>query len=147
MVGVIVELVLALTLVSVLYSSAATKLGIGSVTAPGPGFYPLLLGIGMFVLGSMLLWQRRRWNAGFVLVGLSREERRAWLTVLAYAAGILLYPVGLKHVGYIPSTIALLFYMFLMAGHKRPLSGLLLAVGFTLGTYALFARLLEVVLP
>jgi hypothetical protein len=141
-----VELVLLLIPVSVLYAYMALKLGTGSVATPGPGLYPLLLAMGIFVLSVALAGQGWRRKGGFVLAA-ARAERRVWLTVAAYAAGILVYPVGLKSLGYIPSTIALLSYLLFLAGMRRVVFGLILASVFTVATYGLFATFLGVPLP
>jgi len=141
-----VELVLVLIPVSVLYAYQAVQLGIGSIATPGPGLYPLSLAIGILLLGGARAWQGWRQKGGFVLAG-ARAERRLWLTIIAYAAGILLYPVGLGTLGYIPSTIALLFYLLFLAGMRRVVFGLVLASVFTLATYGLFATFLGVPLP
>jgi putative tricarboxylic transport membrane protein len=141
-----VELVLVLIPVSALYAFVALKLGTGSIAAPGPGLYPLLLAIGIFVLSVALVGQGWRRKGGFALAAV-RAERRIWLTVGAYAAGILVYPVGLKSLGYIPSTIALLSYLLFLAGMRRVIFGLILASVFTVATYGLFATFLGVPLP
>jgi putative tricarboxylic transport membrane protein len=142
-----VELVIVLIPLSLLFSYGAIKLGIGSVAAPGPGFYPLLLGIGVLLLSAALLFQGRRREVVFALFSLSPEERKTRLKVVAFVSGILLYPLGLKYFGYIPSGIALLLYLFFLSGLKNVISGLILASGFIVVIYLLFVVFLEVPLP
>jgi putative tricarboxylic transport membrane protein len=141
-----VELVIALIPVSIFYAYTAIKLGTGTIATPGPGFYPFLLGVGILVLSCALAWQGWRRKRGFMFAT-APAERRAWITVIAYSVGILIYPVGLKSVGYVPSTIALLFYLLFLAGMRRVFFGLILATVFTVAVYGLFATFLGVPLP
>jgi hypothetical protein len=74
---------------------------VGSVTFMGPGFFPMMLGVGLLAIGlitSMVAWGdcRQRWQPQF-----------GWRAVLAVLGAMLAFALLVERAGLLPATMAL----------------------------------------
>ena len=119
----------------------AHKLPLGTLHEPGPGYMPMALAIVLGGLGLLVtlrsrrspLFQSLRWNeighAGKILLACS------------FAA------LALERIGYRSTVIILLVFLLGVIERQRPVIVTIVALGFSLGTFFLFADLLKVPLP
>lgn len=114
---------------------------IGSLAEPGPGYMPLLLAVGLGVLGLLVAL---RGGASPLFNTLDWSEGKRGLVMLV-ACGVAVF--ALEHLGYRLTMVALLVFMLGAVERKRPLPTLLVALGFAFISYFLFATLLKVQLP
>src|SRR4051812_6834147 len=114
---------------------------IGTLAEPGPGYMPLMIAGALGVFG-FLIALRSRSSPLFNTVDWS-EGRRG--IVMLIACGVATF--ALERIGYRLCMIALLVFMLGVVERKRPVPTLLVAFGFSLLSYYLFADLLRVQLP
>ena len=127
--------------VGVAVMARAVQLHVGSLTAPQPGFFPFLGGVGLTVMSSILLVQS--WSKGSIRPKISREIWRPGAMVFA----LVIYTIILNAVGYILASMVLSGMVLRLMGKKSwwNLGGVSLAV--TAGSFILFDRLLGIRLP
>jgi hypothetical protein len=126
-----------------LLSFEALRLDLGNLERPGPGFMPLVLGLGLIGLSAIYLslalahrnvrppsWERTRWKGPLM----------ATAAVVAY--GVLLVPVG-----FALSTAVFIAFWVAVIAKRRVQSGLVYAVLATGGLLAIFAWGLRLRLP
>ena len=114
---------------------------LGSLSAPGPGYMPLLLAIAFGAFGLVIALRGR---ASPLLDTIDwTEGKRA--VVLLITCGVAAFV--LEHIGYRLTMIAMLVFMLGVVERKRPLPTLLVALGFAFISYYVFATLLKVQLP
>ena len=139
------ELVAAAAVFALGLGALGGALGLGFWTrGPGPGFFPLWLGVLLVLLAAV--W------AGQVVRGKNVHEpepipsggRRAVALVLgALLVAILLLDV----VGYQLSMTALVLFVLVAVGRRGWFSSIVVALAAGVGIYALFANVLQVYLP
>ena len=125
--------------------SVATKLPYVSEVGPGPGFFPLWIGIGLVIFASYLM------ISSFVPSGTNfRGESQSWQTAGRVLAGWLAMMVAialLGKIGFVLSFVLLTIFL-IVALERRPV---LLAVGVAVGLavvfHLLFVVALDVSLP
>lgn len=141
------ELVLIVVLTGAVACYLSIKLGVGTAASPGPGFFPLIMGLLTLFFGVIVFVQKfRRKEAFTFLGGLSKEELRKWIIITVYLICIVVYPFGLKYVGYLPSTIVALMCFLALAGSRKWLLNLIISGVFSVVSYFAF-QLLGVYLP
>ncbi len=119
---------------------AARALPFGTLGAPGAGMFPVALA---FLLVAAGLWLAVK-GGGPSLRQLGWTEARRGLAVfaaLAFAA------LALEALGYRLTVAAVLLFLIGAVERKGWLPAALVAFGFAVGTYALFADFLRVPLP
>lgn len=125
---------------------SSLRLSLGNLHRPGPGLFPFLAGALFGVLSILSFLQNFR--------GLPGEERRAfwpnpqrgWKMVYVIIA-LILYSVGMKYLGFAPSTF--LFLIFLMRGIEPQRWSVILPISI-LGViffYGVFQYWLDIPLP
>jgi len=114
---------------------------LGSLSAPGPGYMPLLLAIALGAFGLIVVL---RGGASPLFSTIDWTEGRRAI-VLLITCGVAAF--ALEHLGYRLTMIALLVFMLGVIERKRPLPTLLVALGFAFISYYVFATLLKVQLP
>ena len=112
----------------------------GSLGAPGAGMFPAALALMLAALGLLLALK----GGGPALGALGWKEARPGLAIFAALA---FAPLALESLGYRLTVAAVL--LFLIGGIERKgwLPAVLVALGFALGSHALFADFLRVPLP
>jgi putative tricarboxylic transport membrane protein len=123
----------------------ASKLPFGRLSAPQPGFFPLILAILLAIFSLVLIVQA---------IGGTQEESAAsrggsatWKRIVLAVAALVVFAVLFESLGYIISTF--LFIAFLLRAVERQNWGLVAVVAFStsLITYLVFGLLLETPLP
>jgi putative tricarboxylic transport membrane protein len=120
----------------------ATRLHIGNFTVPGPGFFPLLLGIVVVLLSVCLIVFAEETGGD--------KSSFSWgnLKRVASVFGVLLfYGAVLELVGFLIASFVLLLYLSLVIGKQRIAGALLRAVIMTGLSYLLFDVVLKTQLP
>lgn len=120
-------------------------LGLGYWTrGPGPGFFPLWLGVLLMVLAGV--W------AGQVARGRNVHEPepvapRGPLAVTLVLGALLVVILVLDVVGYQLAMTALVLFILVAVGRRRWFESIVVALLAGFGMYALFANVLQVYLP
>ncbi len=122
------------------------KMGLGPLNAPGPGFFPVVIG-GVFSLLSGALFvtaSRRR--------GVPEEKsfwrlRGSWVKVLLCLLALVFYMAFLDYLGYLLTTTIFLFFLLKFVGKKGWAASFFIAVAVSLGSYVIFKKGLGVSLP
>lgn len=128
----------------VVASVATGEYRLGSPTDPGPGFYPVLVGL-LLILGSV--------GAGIeAWRGESQEDiswpgHDAFKRVGVIAGSLVVYAVTLVRFGYPIMTALLVALVLRIMGMSNWLVILITAIAMSLGSYYLFRVLLGVPLP
>ena len=119
---------------------AAWPLDFWSEYGPGPGFFPLVLGSALVVMGGAVAvsgWMRRE-NASF------DGQLRKPLLVAGILAG---YLAVLDFLGFPIATVLFLFTLIHWVESRKAWLALTLAVSITLGLHLVFDTLLKTALP
>lgn len=114
---------------------------LGTLSAPGPGSVPLMLAV---LLGACGLVVLLRAAGSPLLTGIRWSEGRRGLLLLV-ACGVATF--ALERLGYRLTMIALLVFLLGAVERKSALATALVSLGFSLGSFYLFATLLKVQLP
>jgi len=134
-------------LVGLCFIAGGLKCGLGQLTSPGAGFFPLLTGGVMSLLSAALFVKSilHRERAG--------QEEGFWLRpgssrkVLFALACLVFYLLALDFLGYIVTTFIFILSLFLWISAKRWTTSLLAALILSAGSYLLFKTGLGVSLP
>ena len=129
------------------YSYYAYELNPGTITDPGPGFFPRILGVGMIVailaiIGMELIGQRRLKTSGKT----SEVTLLPGKNALLFAAGLLVYMLLMPFTGYPVATFLALIYLMTLMEEKRWIVILGLAALLSVIFYLVFSNL-QVPLP
>lgn len=117
------------------------SLPLGSHSNPGPGYFPMLLGIVVAILALVILVQGRR-SLAF------RDLRWPGFTHGAGIAACCIFAIlAMESLGYRITMLLILLFLFGVLERLKIWLALVLSGGLTLGTYGLFHILLNVPLP
>ncbi len=125
----------------------SSKLSFGTPGRPGPGFFPLGLGILLFLLSlTFVLKTALKWD------GISDSARTLWTGLrwkqIPYTLAALLgYALLLNRLGYLICTWILMTYLFWGKGAKRKGIAVIGAMIVSVMSYMIFRGLLKVRLP
>lgn len=126
------------------------RLGFWTAIGPGPGFFPLCLGVVLAVLSSVW-WVRSmremRAQQDAPPAEAADEEDFSWRTVGAILASLLVLASLLDVLGYQVAMLAFLVFHLAVLGRRGWLLTLVLSVGGSFGVFVVFTRLLTVNLP
>jgi len=148
---------LVLIVFGVGYLGLNTRYGLGSLTDPGPGIFPLVAGLFVVVLSSWKVFQslrpakRGRANPEEPAKVQDKEEtgevkpseKRVILMILAIGV----YILGVSHVGFLTSTFFLILFASRLSGARDWLRPVLFSLGILLVCYLLFEVWLKLALP
>lgn len=139
-------------LLGVVYTAQAWVLPRATIGNPlGPILFPLILGVGITVLGALLLVQEHLRVKGLPADG--KASVSFTLTVFGKSIAIVtgfcvLYVVLFERLGYVLSTFLFLgSVLFLFNGKGRWKITLIVATCFSVGVYVLFGSVLGIQLP
>jgi putative tricarboxylic transport membrane protein len=129
------------------FIAGGLRCGLGQLTSPGAGFFPLLTGSVMSLLSAALLMKSilNRDRAG--------QRENFWLRpassrkVLFALACLVFYLIALDFLGYIVTTFIFILSLFRWISGKRWTTSLLAALILSVGSYLLFKTGLGVSLP
>jgi hypothetical protein len=138
-----------LALVSLYALGESTHLDAGTLTRPGPGFFPFVLA-GALLLTSLALlvraWRGSRLTAPVPSAEAVVAARHPWVLVAAVAA-LAIYIAIFERAGFIVATVALLAFLFgALARYRWPIA-VGASVVVTLASYLIFGTWLQVRLP
>lgn len=121
--------------------AAAQHLGLGSLSTPGPGFFPFLnaVGLGLTALVLVVQVRHRARHAG--------ESGSPWPIVLGVAAGIAAYGILVEHLGFPLTSFLFLLLCWVVVARQPVWRSVMLAAATAATAYLLFDRLLGVRLP
>jgi len=108
----------ALALVALVGLVGAARLDVGGLTRPGPGFFPLVLSLGLLVISAVLLAGAARPrvdDTGGLPALFGARPARLAATLGALVAYVLLF----ERIGFVTATTALLAFLFGALGRYR----------------------------
>lgn len=108
----------------------ASAYAFGTIVRMGPGFVPIMLGILLAVLGLVVAWQGRR------LPKVSLDLR--FRAIACILGGIIVWVAMIDHLGFVPSTLALIGISALAERGIKPMETAALAAGMTIVGYLIF---------
>ena len=114
---------------------------VGTLADPGPGYVPLLLACCLGGIGLVVVFMGARTEAMATMRW--PEATRALIILLACVAATF----ALERIGYRLTTAAFLVFFLGVIERKHPLSVVLVAAGFSLGSFYVVGTLLKVPLP
>lgn len=139
----------ALLAVSILMGWFAHRLGLGSITRPGPGFFPFWICAGLAATSVYLMTRHFRPSpedeappesgAVFTLAGSKR--------VLSVMAGTALFGLLLEFSGFLATTFIFMAFCWLVIDRQSLLRGLLISAAASAAAFVLFVKLLNVHFP
>ena len=115
----------------------ALHLRFGSVTRPGPGFFPMVLAVLLVSVSGALLLHALRPEKGIPSVAFGRRTGHIVVT----ATAIVVYAAVLEAVGFLTCTFVLVFVLLVGVGKVPWLRSLPVAAIGTVGIYAVFTQL------
>ncbi|MDP3548100.1 tripartite tricarboxylate transporter TctB family protein [Phreatobacter sp. HK31-P] len=110
------------------------QLQVGTSTAMGPGYYPMLASGAMIGLSLIIV------VSSLVRPGDAPEV--SWRPLLSVGASILTFAIVMDFLGLMPAIFATVAIASLADRRSRPVPTLLLAAGLCVGAYVLFIKLL-----
>jgi len=116
----------------------ADRLGVGSLTDPGPGLWPLIVSVVLVLTGAAVALR-----PGDDAEPIGRE---AWIVVLG-CISLVAYTLLFEVVGFEIPTIALLVFWLKVLGEEPWRTAVTVAVVATAAVYAVFLLALGVALP
>lgn len=114
---------------------------VGTLADPGPGYVPLLLAVGLGVIGLLVALAG---GASQPLRAIEWSEAKRAVVILVACTALTL---ALERLGYRISVFAFLVFFLGVIERKHPLAVLAVAAGFSIGSYYVVASLLGVPLP
>ena len=139
----------SLALVSLYTLVESTQLDVGTLTRPGPGFFPCVLASALLLTALALLvraWRGCHPPAPAPSTTEGDTVRRPWVLVATVAA-LTIYIAIFERVGFIVATVALLAFLFgTLARYRWPIA-IAVSVVVTLASYLVFNTGLQVRLP
>ena len=126
---------LSLFCFSILYLIGGWGLKMGSMRKPGPGLFPRLIGIGLFVSTGLYLWQvLKHETESNSLPGSAKTG-----VVVLLAGSILVYPLLLYYLNFILATFAVVYFMLIVLKYKGPAWDFFIALGLVIFSFMVFA--------
>jgi putative tricarboxylic transport membrane protein len=142
------------TVVGVAAAVGSKALRLWTALGPGPGFFPLCLGVLLAVLGSAWFVAQLRANRSRVAVVPGEPEtdedevpEYSLPTVVAILASLCALAATLEVLGYQLAMFLFLLFHLLVLGRRRLLLSLVIALVGSVGVFVAFTRLLGVPLP
>jgi Tripartite tricarboxylate transporter TctB family len=134
---------LMFVVIGVGFAWGATNYKLGNSANPGPGYFPLGLGLLLAVLGGMVLFKAMTIeSAGGDPIGAV-----SWKPLITILASVLVFGVALPRLG-LAVTLPLLVLLASVAGDEFSLRGVIVsAVVLTVGCWAIFILGLKLVIP
>ena len=133
-------------LVGGLLTGWSVKYPVGGIANPGPGLYPLGLGLLLMFLSLVLLAQDLK--AGRSKGGVAGLTVSGKLKKVGYVIGVLIAAIFVfEWAGYLVTIFAFMFLLALAGGVQRWKKGLVISILTVGGVYVVFVVLLEQELP
>lgn len=120
---------------TILYLIGGWELKLGTLRKPGPGLFPRLVGIGLLVTTGIYLWQALRKEVESEPLP---EPAKPGIVVML-AGAILVYPLLLYYLNFIPATFAVIYFILIVLKFKGPVWDFFIALGLVLFGFLVFA--------
>jgi putative tricarboxylic transport membrane protein len=114
---------------------------VGTLSEPGAGFLPLILGLALALVGVLIAWFGGK-ATSLKAIGWGEAPRALLILAACSVAALAFEPLG-----YRLTLIALLVFLLGVLERKPVINVLLTAIGFALISYYVFFDLLDVQLP
>lgn len=131
-----------LIVIAVYVVISARALGIWLPQGPGPGFFPLVLALGLALLSVAWFIQTRR-----AAVESPAEEAQPWKRAAITVASLVVLAAVLNFLGFQASMLLFLLFHLRVMGRRRWLTSVVIAVAGSIGAFHLFNDFLLVPLP
>jgi putative tricarboxylic transport membrane protein len=132
-------------ILGLVFITGGLRMGLGPLNAPGPGFFPAVIGGILSSLSAVLFVTASRRK------GPSEKTRvfkkGSWGKILPCLLSLIFYLAFLDYLGYILTTTLFIFFLLKVVGRKRWGPSILMAVVVSVSSYALFRMGLGVLLP
>lgn len=115
----------------------ALQLPFGSLSRPGPGFYPAVLAVLLAGVSAAILFHSLKPGASRLLVGFGARTTHIAIT----AAAILVYGLLLEAIGFLLCTFVLVLALLVAFGKVPWLRSLVIAAAGTIAVYLAFTNL------
>jgi hypothetical protein len=135
---------LFLLALSIAICIGSSKLNVGTLTAPGSGFFPLMTGIGLGVFSILILIEARKSK---------KEDVRFWAPnankkeIYLTFGLILVYALLLERLGFTATSLIFFFLISRLVFYLKWTTSILFALVASFGTYFVFTILLHAPLP
>ena len=137
-----------LAFAAVVFYDAINVTGRGGFGPQQPGFFPMIVAVGLAVFGLAFLLRTTFWPDRDLMDQVAEAQAEThWFTVGLVAAALLLYAFILGALGYIVSTALFFVTVARIAGSRRPLRDVVVGVALSVVVYFGFTELLGVRLP
>jgi len=133
---------------SLIYLYGCLRLKLGTLNNPGPGFIPALVGILLLLCTGTYLYKAfkgKRLEQETTEKSTEREVN--YPIVFGIVGSIIFYPFLLGYLKFLVATLITVFLMLVLLRFKTLTFSFLTAIGITVISFVIFARLLGVVLP
>ena len=133
----------------IIYELVALKMPRGRIGYPGPGFYPMIVGVFLILTAAACLIQAlmAKPAPAKAVTEPSAESPRQFARTWALLAALVAYILAVQPVGFPIAMVAFLAISIWTFGYRRWLPVLLIAVGLTVVSYLCFMVWLKVPLP
>lgn len=117
--------------------------------APGePGFFPMAVGVGLVVTSVLFLLRTTVWPDHDLFEHAGEEQSEThWLTVWLVIAALVAYAFVVQPVGYIIATAVFFVGVAWLAGSRKWIRDVIVAVLFSVAVYFLFTEVFGIRLP
>ena len=113
-----------------------------------PGFFPMVVGIGLMLFGiAFLISTTLRPDAALLEHAAAEHARTHWRTLWSVTGGLVVYVFVLEPLGYVTATSLFFVVTARLAGSRSPVRDLVVAVLFSLAVFLGFTEILGVRLP
>ena len=123
------------------------QIRVGTLRAPGSGFFPFYLGLLLMLLAAIHLAQSRRRGRYVPRDETGTEPRGSWQRVLLFLGATVLATALLTILGYSLASFVLMALLLYILGVRRWMHVVLIALCAAGVSYALFVRWLQIPLP
>ena len=131
---------------ALVFVGGGLKMGLGPLNAPGPGFFPAVIGGILSSLSAVLLVTSSR-TQGTPARGSFWKQERGWMKILPSLLSLIFYLAFLDFLGYLLTTSLFIFFLLKFVGKKGWGTSILMALIVSASSYALFRMALGVLLP
>ena len=128
------------------FMGGGLKMGLGPLNAPGPGFFPAVIGGVFSSLSAALLVTAARRQGPSEKKRFWKQEG-SWVKILPSLLSLVFYLAFLDFLGYLLTTSLFIMFLLKFVGKKGWGASILMAVIVAASSYALFRMGLGVLLP
>jgi hypothetical protein len=138
-------------MIAILIVVGSLRLPVGTVTNPGPGFWCLLMGIGLAVTSILLfiitLSKKFPENNALESNALSGNKSQQWYRIIFTSLLMFVWAIALSRLGYLITTFLLMFTLLKVVGKLNWKVSLGVGILTVFLSYMLFKVWLQVELP